>query len=212
MQAESKSTIYPAASFLHTITYLVSGCADIFLQHDVYCRVQLPGYPDRDVPWLPKLGLQFRLPDDMQKITWYGRGPWETYPDRMSGAKMGLYSLELAEIQIPYIIPQDFDNRSQVKWTLLSRENRSGLLIVAENAMNVSVNPYDNLDEAWYPFELKRTKRARLNIDFKVTGVGGTPIQVQAPYRTYPDRYSYRLRIRPVSGIDNIVDIAREEF
>jgi beta-galactosidase len=193
--AESKSARNPETSFLHTYTYRVIGCGDIILDHEVTCRAQLPGYPDRDIPWLPKLGLQFKLPQDMQKITWYGRGPWETYPDRKSGAKMGLYTEDLVEIKMPYIIPQDFGNHADVKWTLVSREDRSGLLIVANESMNVSVNPYENLDQAWYPFDLKRADRATLNIDHKVTGVGGTPIQVQAPYRTYPNKYSYKIRI-----------------
>ena len=113
---------------------------------------------------------------------------------------------------MPYIIPQDFGNHADVKWTFLSREDRSGLLIVADESMNVSVNPYENLDQAWYPFDLKRAERVTLNIDHKVTGVGGTPIQVQAPYRTYPDKYFYSLRIRPVTQKDNIADIGREEF
>lgn len=210
--AESKSAIYPAASFLHIFTYLINGCGDIILEHDVTCRAQLPGYPDRDVPWLAKLGLQFKLPSDMQKITWYGRGPWETYPDRKTGAKFGLFTEKIDEIKMPYIIPQDFGNHTDVKWTLLSREDRSGLLITADESMNVSVDPYTNLDQAWYPFDLKRAERARLNIDHKVTGVGGTPIQVQAPYRTYPDRYVYRLRIRPVTPRDDVAEIGREKF
>ncbi|MBN1561520.1 DUF4981 domain-containing protein, partial [candidate division KSB1 bacterium] len=212
LRAESKSKVYPATSFLHTFTYSVLGCGDIILEHAVYCRAQLPGYPDRDVAWLPKLGLQFLLPEDVQQIVWYGRGPWETYPDRKSAAKMGLYTKNLDEIVMPYIIPQDFDNRCDVKWTLLSRADSSGLLIVAEESMNVSVDPYENLDAAWYPFQLQRAKRVKLNIDHRVTGVGGTPIQVQAPYRTYPNYYSYRLRYRPVSKTDDVARLAREKF
>jgi beta-galactosidase len=210
--AESKSARNPETSFLHTYTYRIIGCGDIILDHEVTCRAQLPGYPDRDIPWLPKIGLQFKLPRDLQKITWYGRGPWETYPDRKSGAKMGLYTENLDEINMPYIIPQDFGNHADVKWTFLSREDRSGLLIVADESMNVSVDPYENLDQAWYPFDLKRAEQAMLNIDFKVTGVGGTPIQVQAPYRTYPNQYFYSLRIRPVTRIDNVAEIGREDF
>ena len=212
VKAISSSRIEPRVSFLHSYTFIIPGCGDIFLEHDVLCRVEMPDYPNRDVPWLARLGLDFSLPQDTQQISWYGRGPWETYPDRKSGAKMGLYTKNLDDIKLPYIIPQDFDNRTDVKWTLLSREDRTGLLVVAEEKMNVSINPYANLDQAWYPYDLQRAERATLNIDHKVTGVGGTPIQVQAPYRTYPDHYHYRLRIRPVTPKDDVVKIGREQF
>ena len=212
VKAESKPALFPVVSFLHTYTYLIPGCGDIFLEHEVTCRVEPRGYPNRDIPWLAKLGLQFQLPADMQQIAWYGRGPWENYPDRKTGAKMGLYSKKFADIELPYIIPQDFDNRTDVKWTFVSREDRSGLLIVADETMNVSVNPYSNLQHAWYPYDLKRAERVTLNIDHKVTGVGGTPIQVQAPYRTYPDRYVYRLRLRPVSATDDVAEMGRQVF
>ncbi|MBN1481425.1 DUF4981 domain-containing protein [candidate division KSB1 bacterium] len=212
VKAISESVLHPVASFVHDYTYLVNGCGDIILQHEVTCRLEPPGYPNRDIPWLAKLGLQFRLPQDVQHISWYGRGPWETYPDRKTAAKMGLFSKKLDEINMPYIIPQDFDNRTDVKWAFLSRENREGLLIVADETMNVSIDPYENLDHAWYPFQLRRAPRATLNVDHKVTGVGGTPVQVQASYRTYPDKYFYRLRLRPVSAQDNVAEIGREKF
>ncbi|MFW6277669.1 MAG: glycoside hydrolase family 2 TIM barrel-domain containing protein, partial [Prolixibacteraceae bacterium] len=31
---------------------------------------------------LPKIGLQFKLPKSFSNVEWYGRGPFETYPDR----------------------------------------------------------------------------------------------------------------------------------
>ena len=63
--------------------------------------------------------------------------------------------------------------------------------------MNVSINPYSNLEDTWYPYQLKRKQNVTLNIDHRVSGVGGTPITVRHAYRTYPDHYHYRVRIRP---------------
>ena len=69
----------------------------------------------------------------MHNLSWYGRGPWETFPDRKTNAKFGLYSIAFEEIKFPYLIVQDFDNRADVKWAHVKDEKGNGLLIVAEN-------------------------------------------------------------------------------
>ncbi len=98
---------------------------------------------------------------------------------------------------MPYILPQKFGNHTDVRWAVVTHESGNGLAFIGEDLMNVSINPYENLESAWYPFQLKRTNEVTLNIDHRVTGVGGTPITVRHAYRTYPDEYQYRIRIKP---------------
>ena len=212
LKMQSTSALQPDAAFNQRFTYTVFGCGDIVLDHKVTTRTEMPDYPNRDLPWLAKLGLQFNLPNELGKLTWYGRGPWETYPDRKTAAKIGIYTKTLNEIKMPYIIPQDFDNRTDVSWAAVQNEDDIGLAVFSDKTMNVSIDPYKNLDQAWYPFQLQRGKNYTLNIDHSVTGVGGTPIQVQAPYRTYPDRYEYKIRIKPVSKDNSLKRLGRENF
>ncbi|MDF1572473.1 MAG: hypothetical protein P1P82_12755 [Bacteroidales bacterium] len=54
------------------------------------------------------------------------------------------------------------------------------------------------MEETWYPYQLKKGKQVTLNLDHKVSGVGGTPVTVRHQYRTYPDEYHYRIRVQPV--------------
>ncbi len=192
--------------------YRFKATGGVVIEHKINCYVELPGYPNRDIPWLQKIGHRWRLAKDVKNLTWYGPGPFETYPDRKTGAKTAVYRQAIDEISMPYIIPQDFGNHTGVHWAALTTNDGTGFAIFAGGPLNVSVDPYLNLDRAWYPFQLQRTERPFLNIDHKVTGVGGTSIQVQHPYRTFPDEYFYRIRLCPVMPESNLLEMGRSGF
>jgi beta-galactosidase len=79
--------------------------------------------------------------------------------------------------------------------------------------MNVSINPYSNLNTAWYPYQLKKRRNPVWNVDHRVSGIGGTPITVRHAYRTYPDEYNYRIRFSPAtSGLNKVMEMAREAW
>jgi len=210
----SFSYVDRAIQFENEFEYTFYGTGDIIIDHLVECHVEFPARRSRnDIPWIQKIGLQMEMAEEVESISWFGKGPFETYPDRKTGAHTGVFNNKIAGIKMPYIIPQDFDNHTDVRWTLLSHESGSGLAIYAEDLMNFSVNPYANLHTAWYPYQLKKKKNPILNIDHRVSGVGGTPITVRHAYRTYPDTYHYRLRITPVSGsVDEVTDKSREDW
>ncbi len=154
--------------------------------------------------WLPKIGMQMTLADAFSDFTWYGRGPHETYPDRKTGAKIGLYSGTVDEQFEPYLMPQDFGNKTDVRWASLTDADGIGLSIGGAEPLNVSVQHYstDNLSRALYAFQLVRQDGITVNIDHAVSGVGGTPIRTLEKYRVLPGEYRYRVRLRPFSTDD----------
>ncbi len=184
--------------FISEYTYSFLGSGDIILDHKITCHLEfpIPGL-GKDISFIQKVGLQMDLQPGMKTMNWYGRGPFETYPDRKTGAKTGWYSESIADIEMPYIIPQDFGNHTEVRAAAVISESGTGLAFIAEDMMNVSINPYSNLETAWYPYQLHLKENPSLNIDHKVTGVGGTPVNVRHAYRTYPEEYRYRIRIKP---------------
>ena len=50
-----------------------------------------------DIPLMPKFGMRMRLPADYTDINYYGRGPWENYPDRKGSAFLGRYQMPLSD-------------------------------------------------------------------------------------------------------------------
>jgi len=71
---------------------------------------------------LQKLGLQFQLPLAFHRVEYYGRGPFENYPDRKTGAKVGHYTSTVDSMFVPYIIPQEYGNRCDVRWLKVQNE------------------------------------------------------------------------------------------
>ncbi|MDZ7724697.1 MAG: beta-galactosidase domain 4-containing protein [candidate division KSB1 bacterium] len=84
-------------------TWTVRGDGRILLRLTIVPRGAMPEH-------LPKSGLELRLPQSMNRICWYGRGPFETFPDRKTGAKIGVYESTAEQEIVPYLIPQDYGN------------------------------------------------------------------------------------------------------
>ena len=170
--------------------YKISSTGILTITHNI----EFLGYFNYD--WLPRIGMKFTVPESFNKVKWYGRGPFENYPDRKTAAKIGIYELPVDEFYVPYVETENFGNRSDVKsLTLVNADNK--VLLVGEDKLNFSLNPFNNLDRTVYPFQLQKDGNVELNIDYKITGVGDTPVPTLPRYRTYPGKYSYTINIYP---------------
>lgn len=146
--------------------------------------------------YLPKVGLQLELPSRFENVEWYGRGPQETYPDRKTGVDIGRYAGTVADQYVPYIPPTDNGNKTDTRWVALTDEE-SGLLAVSEEPMNVSFNRFSNLAAAEHEYELEDRGSVALNLDHRVSGVGGTPVDPFEEHQVQPVETSFEVRLRP---------------
>lgn len=149
---------------------------------------------------LPKAGLRFLLPKEFNQVKWYGRGPFETYPDRKTGAKVGIWQSTAEEEYVPYLIPQDHGNKTDVRWLSISNTAGQGFRVEASGELlNFSLHKYDtdNLTRAMYPFQLSKPEHLTLNVDYEVTGVGETARRQLAKYRVMPSIKEYKLSFVP---------------
>ena len=125
-------------------------------------------------PVMPKFGMRMRLPASMTSIEYYGRGPWENYPDRKRSAFLGLYKMPLSEYETEYIHPQDNGCRTDVRWFNIGSAQRtlhiSGLQPLCIRAWDYGE---EDLEGAKHPNEIQRGRFVNLNIDLNVHGVGG---------------------------------------
>ncbi len=212
---ESRSFSFPQLVFHQTLSYEIYSSGDILIHHKVNADIDPPNlYADDWFPlsYLQKIGLKFILADNVETVEWFGRGPFETYPDRKTGAKYGLYSQKISEISFPYLIVQDFNNHTDTRWLAIRSKDGKGILMSSNELFNFSIIPFENLNEAWYPFQLKRAANPVLNFDHKVTGVGGTPVRVRPKYRTYPGEYEYKILIRPFNRNPDFFKMSNIDF
>ena len=139
-----------------------------------------------DRPVMPKFGMRMRLPKDFTQIKYYGRGPWENYPDRKGSAFLGIYEMPLSEYETEYIHPQDNGNRCDIRWFEISSTGNSGqpsasgksgstLRIDGNDPLCIRAWDYgeEDLEGAKHPNEIHRGRFVNLNIDLNIHGVGG---------------------------------------
>jgi beta-galactosidase len=188
----------PGGSFAQTMAYSVSGNGEVRILH----RAEPLGSV-RNLQYLPRLGFELRVPSRFDTFSWYGRGPHENYPDRKSGAPVGLYRSTVDKQFVPYHQPQDYGNHDDVRWATLSDGSTGGLLVGGD--LNVGVTPYDELDRAAYPFALKRNAGWNtLHVDHAVSGVSETFHAPLPPYRVAASRaHTYSVVLRPL-GADEV--------
>ena len=127
-----------------------------------------------DKPIMPKFGMRMRLPANFTNIEYFGRGPWENYPDRKRSAFLGQYKMPLSEFETEYIHPQDNSCRTDVRWFKIG--NRKNTFRV-EGCQPLCIRAWDygeeDLEPAKHPQDILRGRFVNLNIDLNVHGVGG---------------------------------------
>ncbi|HAQ21364.1 MAG TPA: glycoside hydrolase family 2 [Prolixibacteraceae bacterium] len=181
-----------STSFENQFVFTISGLGRMTLDHTVIPCGKMP-------EWLPRMGLQMVLNQPFDQIKWYGRGPFETYPDRKTGAKVGVYSGSVADQYVPYLIPQENGNKTDVRWTTLQNAQGIGVKISSSEPFSFSAQNVqsDNLSRALYPFQLKPFEGVTLNVDYTLSGVGCTAISVLNKYRVMPSERQFQLIFEP---------------
>lgn len=115
---------------------------------------------------VPRIGMRFRLPVTMEKVSWFGRGPGENYIDRASGSKVGLYSSSAADLYFPYVRPQENGHRSDTRWVALTN-GKKGLMVLADNtigfnALHNSVEDFDSEEATHRPYQWNNFNREEI--------------------------------------------------
>jgi beta-galactosidase len=201
---ETEELLHAGGARLFT-TWAVYGSGDIVMRQRF-----VPG--DTTIAELPRLGLRFTMPPGFDSVTWFGRGPQETYWDRKTGAAVGLYHMAAADLYYPYERPQETGTRADVRWMAVTNAAGTGLLAVGQplleaSAMNVL---QDDLDEGLekvnrHAYMVPRRPFTEVRLDWHQMGVGGdnswgalTHPEYRLPVRTY----EWSLRLRPFARGD----------
>ena len=152
-----------------------------------------------NIPLMPKFGMRMRLPADYTQIKYYGRGPWENYPDRKRSAFLGIYEMSLSEYETEYIHPQDNGNRCDIRWFEIGNLRIDGNQPLCIRAWDYGE---EDLEGVLHPNEIRRGRFVNLNIDLNIHGVGGADTWGKRTLPEYtidgnqPHHYSFILSCR----------------
>jgi len=155
---------------------------------------------------LPRVGLQLTVPGCLDRVSWYGRGPGESYPDTKQAGRVGLHAMSVDELWTPYVVPQENGNRTDVRWAALASAGGAGLLAVGDPLLDFSAHRYTTADieAAAHTSELVPRQTITLNLDHRHNGIGSNSCGpgVLPQYQLKPEECRFTIRLRPFSSAD----------
>ncbi|XAR63530.1 Beta-galactosidase [Bertholletia excelsa] len=200
------------ALFKVNMVYTIYGSGDVTVE----CEVN----PCPHLPPLPRVGIEFHLNKSMDQVKWYGRGPFECYPDRKTSAHVGVYEQNVSDMHVPYIVPVECSGRADVRWVTF--QNKEGIGIYASiysgsppMQMNASYYTTAELDQATRHEELIEGDDIEVHLDHKHMGLGGddswSPC-VHDKYLVPPVTYTFAVRFFPMTAAASCYDIYKAQL
>lgn len=183
------------------------------------------------LPDLPKFGFSTQLPFSQRFVSYFGRGPDESYADRASGTPLGYYHYPVESGFHRYARPQETGQRTAVRYVAVRDIHQQGLLAVAEQQLQTSVWPFALSDIDFRPNDAQASASGLVpvttnhgneipyrefvtwNIDAKQMGVGGDtswgrPVHEQ--YRIKPQAMDFSFTLMPTDASHDIRQQARQ--
>ena len=124
---------------------------------------------------LPRIGWRFVLPLDFAQVEWFGRGPFENYRDRKSGAFRGLWTTDLTKFVMPYARPEDANNFEETDAVTLSGAKGAIGFATLGAPFAFTAIPYSPTEiiAASHPPELPPITKVEFGIFAETRGLGG---------------------------------------
>lgn len=150
---------------------------------------------------LPRLGFTTQLAHAFEGVSWFGRGPQSSYPDRKDSAPVDHYAMPTRELFHPYLRPQENGNRSEVQWVRFSDDQHPGFHVYGRPHFdfNAQYCSLENLTAAQHPSDLVWEKTPTLYIDAAQTGLGSNACgpDTLSKYQFEPDELSFSFELQP---------------
>lgn len=154
---------------------------------------------DGKLPDLPRLGVSLILPTGHEQLEWFGRGPWESYADRKHSAMLAHYHSTVTEQYVPYILPQEHGNKTDVRWMQLHNGEGQGVRFSPNKPMEASASHYTAADlyAAKHTSDLTPRAEVHVNLDFaqRGLGTGSCGPDTLPQYKIKPGEYQFDFTI-----------------
>ncbi|MBR2897968.1 MAG: DUF4981 domain-containing protein, partial [Oscillospiraceae bacterium] len=135
---------------------------------------------------LPRLGLQFSMPEGSEQLSWFGPGPTSAYADMGAAARMGRFETTVTEHFEHYIYPQENLAHSGTRRFAVCGDDGVGLRVMPSGeskslSFNCSHFTPHMLDEAQYDFELVLLEETVVHVDLLQTSIGSASCGAPVP-------------------------------
>ena len=159
---------------------------------------------ERELRDVPRIGVGLALRPGLERVAWYGRGPWESYPDRLASTIVGRFESTVDDLYVPYILPQEHGVHLDTRWLTLTDETGFGLEVEGRPTIGFSASHFTPADlyAARHTTDLVRRREVFLGLDHAQRGLGTSACgpDTLPRYRLLEPRYVFAYVLRPVAG------------
>ncbi|KAI5843079.1 glycosyl hydrolases family 2, TIM barrel domain-containing protein [Morchella snyderi] len=153
-----------------------------------------------------RCGLTFVLPPELEDVTWYGRGPGESYKDKKDANAIGIWHRNVDDMYTNYEFPQESGNRTDTKWIDVKCEEEYGLRVIfTEKPGDFTALHYttEDLEKSKHPHELTRLDETvlRVDVDHHGLGTGSCGPGVLPQYQLLAKDYSFKLILEQIDKL-----------
>ena len=165
-----------------------------------------------DIRNMARFGLRTAMPASFDRVEFYGKGPHESYIDRLSGARSGRYYQQVAEqYHHGYVRPQESGTHAMLDWWQVKDSSGRGLEFRAEKPFSASALPYsleqldiNHPDYQKLDSDLRPNGHTNIHVDGLQQGLGCVTSWGSQPRKEYmipyhsEEPYSFKLLITPL--------------
>merc|ERR1711871_1337521 len=171
-----------------------------------------------------RVGFTGLLKQGLESVSWFGRGPHESYVDRYASARVGLFQGSILDQTFKYVRPQENGNKFETRWMCLKKAagkeaQCGGLLISAKApspALGMQCHRYQLCDfdggevktkqEFLHAGELVQSCETSFCVDVAQMGVGGIDSWGRRPLAQHmigaTQEFDWTFELRPLSDED----------
>jgi beta-galactosidase len=211
----SLNSTYGSGAFTFDVNLSFIVCADGQIMVNSLIRPASPG------AIIPKLGFRLEMPKEMEQLSWFGRGPWDSYVDRKEACFPAIYNSTVTDQYEEYILPQEHGTKQEVRWLSLTNTDGQGLLFVAPDQMAASAvhfRPEDNYTNSntrkKHTYEFVRCTTSVVNLDAVTRGLGNNSCgpDVMDKYELRAANTAFRFFIIPLKAGVKATEAARVDM
>ena len=161
---------------------------------------------DMDFPELPRFGLRVFLPRQMNRVSYYGMGPEESYIDKCRASSHGIYSATVEALHEDYLKPQENGSHYDCDYVVVSGEERE-IRAYSDCAFsfNASIYTQEELTMKSHNYELEPCGSTVLNLDYRQNGIGSNSCgpRPQKKYRLDEETFTFTLKLMLLDKQEN---------
>ena len=187
------------------IVYTINNAGEMAVRQTLHAAA------DAGAPDMLRFGMRMAMPEDFDRIDYYGRGPIENYADRKLSQSIGLYRQSVDGQFYSYDRPQETGTKSDLRWWHQCDMGGRGLKLTSPEPFSASALHYsqESLDEGLvkqqgHSAEVPRDSRVWVCIDKAQYGLGSINSWGALPlpeYRLPYGNYTFEFTISPVTTL-----------